>query len=236
MLDFLKYEHNLNDTLNLYMYLNYVHTLGNLTLTGYNSELSNNLYEEKSLEYKKSNFTITRTFANTNDKWTSTQIIERAKILADIILKIWSIPDEYNKELVISSGIYYDFNSDVAAFKHIKPYEYSIAGNTEEVKSWREILFKTIQTLYKEDCDIFLELLNLPDFPGTKKTFTTKPTEGYQEVVSGIFVYPHRETKSILSVAKTLIENFDNKRGSDIQNDIWFTVRKQDDILSNLNK
>lgn len=40
------------------IYEKYVHCIGNLTLTGYNSEMSNDSFEEKKKVYKESNIYI----------------------------------------------------------------------------------------------------------------------------------------------------------------------------------
>ncbi|MEA5533345.1 DUF262 domain-containing HNH endonuclease family protein [Crocosphaera sp. XPORK-15E] len=66
----------------------WLHTLGNLTLTAYNSELSNKSYSEK-LEYlKKSNLYLNHDFREI-DKWNFETIQDRANRLADIAIKVW---------------------------------------------------------------------------------------------------------------------------------------------------
>jgi uncharacterized protein with ParB-like and HNH nuclease domain len=70
----------------------YLHTLGNLTLTGYNPELSNRPFAEKKSEYKNSNFQLNKHFAK-QTKWTDTEIIERTKELANRFIDIWEGPD-----------------------------------------------------------------------------------------------------------------------------------------------
>ncbi|HEY9605752.1 MAG TPA: HNH endonuclease family protein, partial [Allocoleopsis sp.] len=66
----------------------WLHTLGNLTLTGYNSELSNRPFEEKLLLLKTSNLTLNQYFQNI-DVWNEETIISRAQYLADIAIKVW---------------------------------------------------------------------------------------------------------------------------------------------------
>ena len=67
----------------------WLHTLGNLTLTGYNSELSNKTFEKKKEIYQTSNTFLNKHFQNI-DAWNEESIQKRAETLADIAIKIWS--------------------------------------------------------------------------------------------------------------------------------------------------
>ena len=72
-------------------------TLGNLTLTAYNTELSNKPYTEKRdgfkdyTGYKNSNIVITRDLAG-NATWTEDQILDRGQKLAQLATLIWCGP------------------------------------------------------------------------------------------------------------------------------------------------
>jgi uncharacterized protein with ParB-like and HNH nuclease domain len=65
-----------------------VHTLGNLTLSAYNAELSNQPYEMKRASLVDSHFDLNRDFKDI-DQWTTESINARALRLAMQALKIW---------------------------------------------------------------------------------------------------------------------------------------------------
>ncbi len=65
-----------------------LHTLGNLTLTGYNSELSNKPFEEKLRLLRASNLTLNQYFQKV-DVWNEEAIISRAKYLTERAVKVW---------------------------------------------------------------------------------------------------------------------------------------------------
>ncbi len=65
-----------------------LHTLGNLTLTKYNSELSNNPYEVKRKDFGNSHFELNRYFAEVS-RWSPDAIRERGHALALRALTIW---------------------------------------------------------------------------------------------------------------------------------------------------
>ncbi|MEU2614135.1 DUF262 domain-containing protein [Micromonospora sp. NPDC007271] len=74
-----------------------VHTLGNLTLTGYNSELSNKSFAEKRVELARSGIRLSQKIV-TQDRWGRPEIHARADALADRITSIWPGPTEQAAE------------------------------------------------------------------------------------------------------------------------------------------
>ncbi|MFR4648565.1 MAG: DUF262 domain-containing protein [Megamonas funiformis] len=73
----------------------YLHTLGNLTITGYNAEMSNKSFGEKVNDesgFKHSHLKLNESIAQC-DVWNKKSIQRRTNILTDIILKIWKYPE-----------------------------------------------------------------------------------------------------------------------------------------------
>ncbi len=73
----------------------YLHTIGNLTLTGYNSEYSNNSFQEKrDMEkgFKDSPLRLNQSLKNL-ESFGEEEIKKRANDLADLALKIWTYPN-----------------------------------------------------------------------------------------------------------------------------------------------
>lgn len=69
-----------------------VHTLGNLTLTGYNSTLSNRPFEAKREELRRSGLRMNQEIASLDD-WTPDAIRERGRRLAQRCIELWPGPD-----------------------------------------------------------------------------------------------------------------------------------------------
>jgi uncharacterized protein with ParB-like and HNH nuclease domain len=73
----------------------YLHTLGNLTITGYNAEMSNKSFWEKvngESGFKHSHLKLSESIVQC-DVWNKKAIQRRTNILTDIILKIWKYPE-----------------------------------------------------------------------------------------------------------------------------------------------
>ncbi|WP_154434894.1 DUF262 and DUF1524 domain-containing protein [Helicobacter pylori] len=73
----------------------YLHTIGNLTLTGYNSEYSNKSFQEKQgMEkgFKNSPLRLNQSLRGDLESFGEEEIKKRANDLADLALKIWTYP------------------------------------------------------------------------------------------------------------------------------------------------
>lgn len=66
----------------------FLHTLGNLTLTGYNAEIGNKPFDEKKSIYLHSNVSLNKYFQDITS-WNAQAIKQRAQKLADIAIKVW---------------------------------------------------------------------------------------------------------------------------------------------------
>lgn len=79
----------------------YIHTIGNLTLTAYNSEMSDRQFKEK-LEmeggFKESALRL-NSYVIKQDVWNEKKIIERANLLYEKAIEIWKYPSISEEEL-----------------------------------------------------------------------------------------------------------------------------------------
>jgi len=75
-----------------------VHTIGNLTLTGYNSELSNRAFDEKRAMLAESGLRMNQEIA-ANEVWGIAEIARRSSDLAEKIIALWPGPDETLAEI-----------------------------------------------------------------------------------------------------------------------------------------
>jgi len=80
----------------------WLHTIGNLTLTGYNPELGNKSYSEKRAVYALSHFELNRYFANV-DSWSQQMIADRADALFRSALQIWPRPGETTRDTTVAA-------------------------------------------------------------------------------------------------------------------------------------
>lgn len=80
-----------------YDYRDFIHRIGNLTLTKMNSEASNDPFNKKKLVYEKSGYLITREIGKKAD-WNSKEIRVRSASMAQEALTLWPLPERYSEE------------------------------------------------------------------------------------------------------------------------------------------
>lgn len=88
----------------------YINSIGNLTLTGYNSKYSNRPFIEKqTIEkgFKDSHFSFLNRLPAQKDSWGKEEIIERREMIIDRVLDIWKLPEtSYQPEQVIQEMVF----------------------------------------------------------------------------------------------------------------------------------
>lgn len=124
-------------------------TIGNLTLTKYNQEMSNKSYSEKIEFYNNSNISLTREVATMYEQWGKDAIIERTGKLTEELLKIFPMPmmKETSEEEV--TGEYaIDQTIDVTGKK---PVAITISGKEYQINSWRQMLITFLNDIWNKD-------------------------------------------------------------------------------------
>lgn len=89
-----------------------VHTLGNLTLTGYNSTLSNSPFSAKRPLLASSGLSMNQQIAQ-NESWSRPQIHARASLLADRVIEAWPGPVKVTDQT--DSGLGWDLMNQALA-------------------------------------------------------------------------------------------------------------------------
>lgn len=124
-------------------------TLGNLTLTKYNQEMSNKPYSEKKEFYKDSNVSLTREVAETYNQWGKEEIIDRTKELTDELIQIFPMPNikEVNEEEITGE---YTIDQTVNVTGKA-PVQITINENEYPVKTWKQMLKIFLNDLWNRD-------------------------------------------------------------------------------------
>jgi Protein of unknown function (DUF1524) len=114
-----------------------LHTLGNLTLTSYNSELNNDRFEDKKKLYAESHLELNEYFASV-DRWTAADIDRRAEVLAERALTVWP----YYGPVHITAGA-----ADKSPVTGTIPQVVEVRGHNYPVKAWVEVALVTMDAI-----------------------------------------------------------------------------------------
>jgi uncharacterized protein with ParB-like and HNH nuclease domain len=130
----------------------YLHNIGNLILTEFNSEIGNNPFEEKKKKLATSSLNYRLDIISRNT-WNEQSIMEHQANMINSFLATFSLPDEYKekanwntqtKENTTFSPLDIDANETAEGNK---PVELHIEGNIIKVKTWQDVFIKFLKYL-----------------------------------------------------------------------------------------
>jgi uncharacterized protein with ParB-like and HNH nuclease domain len=125
----------------------YVNSLGNLTLTAYNSELSNALFTEKKKHLKNSKLSLNSYFSEIIN-WNKKTIQERSLYLADIALKVWAY-----------FGLTNEIENNSKSMTGKKPRTLILFDQDISVKAWTDLLINFLNTISDFEPELFKKLV-----------------------------------------------------------------------------
>lgn len=191
------------------VYKKYLHTLGNLTITGHNSELGTKAFSEKKkiIEANSKANILNKEVLNV-DRWNEISILNRAKILTNILINEFRYVDihsdiEENNEL--------SFNIDSSRdFSNTKPEAFSFVGEFNRVTSWADLLTKFINIAYDLDNNLFIDLAKQNySIPNATRIYISNDDRHFKRAKqiekSGIYFEINLSAKNILSFIKYLL-------------------------------
>lgn len=136
----------------------YLHTLGNLTLTGYNSELSDKSFNEKKelLNNANTKIVLLNKDVLNQEIWNEEAILSRAKRLGELLADIFKI-DTPNNVITFKDNSYSDYTLDIVEeATGLKPISYTIEGENVElgIDGFKAMLDSVLSKLYHKDSSI----------------------------------------------------------------------------------
>lgn len=135
-----------------------LNTIGNLTLTAYNSELSNDNFDTKRDIYKASHLELNKRLSEIAT-WNREQILQRATILADKAAEIWPYFGDNEVSNTENNGV-----------TGTSPFSLEILGEPFPVKNWRDVFELTLNTLAELEPGKFVQIATaLSNYIGKEK-------------------------------------------------------------------
>lgn len=135
----------------------YLHTLGNLTLTGYNSEYGNRPFRFKkrvSGGFDFSPLYLNQQMKNT-EQWTESEIRERARALTADVLNIWPIYKpvyEYAQDRNVTSVALDNSELElIVTNRKPKTMYFRLMNKELDVTSWKDLYMQLINLLYEDN-------------------------------------------------------------------------------------
>lgn len=185
----------------------WLHRLANLTLTGYNPNLSNKTFQEKRDAeeggYKASGLKMNQKLAD-KDVWTLTELEERNEEMVRLALKIWKRPEtEYQPaEREFDSCTLDDENVDLTG-KDIAKYSYLNAE--QPVASWTDMFEHVVTFLHQKDKTVLLGLVDDPQQHSDLSAYVKSDAENLRsplKIDDHIYVEKNTSTAMKMSILR----------------------------------
>ena len=203
----------------------YLHTIGNLTITAYNPNLSNKPFDEKMEILKDSNIGLSRNIAKYTS-WDDNTIKERGEELFKIALKIWSIPEKYNNYSETANVI--DYYTPYSILSNInitgeKPKQLFIMDMEHSISSWKDLLRVLCKELFELDSTIFYNLVKHKDFTGRERYIIDNNSSSMNspyKIGEEIYIEANLSALEILNYCKLICTHYQ------VQDDVLFLLNK----------
>jgi hypothetical protein len=170
----------------------YLHTIGNLTLTGLNEKMGNGTFKQKKIEYQKSALKLNAEIIS-NTFWTISQIKERSQQLSQHIITLWpNLKQETTKDVLETDYTW-------KRITHI-----TISGTQMPCESWRSALVNTVNYLLEIDKDQLMSKLS--------EYFVneTEPNNGkYSKLNNGYYINTNYNANSIVKLINRFAAAYD---------------------------
>lgn len=185
----------------------FLHTIGNLTLTAYNSELSNDVFATKKETFNESHLDLNKYFAAIAH-WTRNEIEQRAEVLAKQAIDIWTYFGQENTS-----------PTDLQEVTGTTPTSLTILGQQFPVDSWRDVLEQTLNTVADLESEKFEVLAhNFPRYLGKDKN----KFRAIRQLENGYFIEVNLSAQSIQKICYQAMETIE------LTSDEWIVTVKQE--------
>ena len=207
----------------------YLHTLGNLTLTGYNSELGDRPFREKQELLEDTVTHITVLYSDVKDKteWNVSTIEARAERLSDLVLRLFPIEKPACK-IEFKDPRYSTYtvaDPRNATYKQVNYYE--LLGERVNVDSFAFMVRSVARKLYELDSSIIEDMArNHEKFPTWLNPVFSYEENGVKNPVelkkdSGIYISTGYSAYDCICFIRALLRKYD----LDITEDFVYSAR-----------
>ncbi|MDW4322603.1 DUF262 domain-containing protein [Staphylococcus sp. LKG4-2] len=170
---------------------NYVNSLGNLTITGYNSKYSNRSFEEKQnmvKGFKESHFVNLNKLPAKSENWRETEIIERTNQLINSAIEIWSFPESTIQEVREEKELFiYDGNE---TFSNYKIHGFTFINDEYiPVKTWKAFFVELFKLLAKIDINPLIECTKIDTNYGFESVILKEKIKDSEKIIPGVYLF-----------------------------------------------
>ena len=180
----------------------WLHKMANLTLTAYNSDYSNRLFEQKrDMEdgFKESGFRMNQWVAQ-QDVWGEAQMKEREKMLEEQFLLLWPYPTTtYVPQKAMPETAALDSDAEFAG-RRIAAF--SFMGVRYVASQWNDMLARVLQLVHELEPAKIHSLVDATGFPAN--AFRGEDAPGHTMIAKGVYARTASSTAAKIDLLKSV--------------------------------
>lgn len=182
----------------------WLHTIANLTLTGYNPSYGNRSFEEKKrMEngFLQSGLRLNQYLARL-DRWTEQELKARREVLVGQALRLWEypptdfVPPEPDQECVCIDEEFVFTGRSIAC--------YYFRGVRCEVADWTEAFTGILRSLHALDPQPLRR-----EAAGANAWFSSEPTGRYEKIAGDVYVSTGNSTHTKIRILRGLLPHYE---------------------------
>jgi len=185
----------------------YLHVIGNLSLTGYNSNLQNKPFlEKKKIGFEDSRFWL-NDYIKKQNKWTEEEIISRTDLITKRFLSIWQQPEikedlsrVFDEEVMLSEDFTFT-NRQVKGFQ--------VNDDEFEVDSFRALKLRFLSYLYKQNSNKLFQIQKTEKFGKILIANTPKDMRVGMEIAPGVYTEANASAQSVIKTLRKVLPYYD---------------------------
>lgn len=191
----------------------WIHKLGNLTITGYNSDMGNSSFEKKrdgKHGFKKSGIRMNQDLSLLGS-WGEVEIEKRHRNLLDLsVYEIWKYPST-DFELQREDVEYISLADDDYDLKGKKILKINFRGEESSFKNWVDAFTFIIKTLHEEDKSQLINLVREEprDVLGLNFFTSSDDLRSFEKIDEDIFVSTNNDTNTKIRILSKLFELYE---------------------------
>jgi len=190
----------------------YLHNIGNLSLSGDNTQLGNRSFEEKKqILNEQSRLKLNQYFINAIS-WDDTEINKRAGVIFEDAKILWKYPKELDLKLDLQNTDkdFYTLGDDID-IAGTKPSSFELLNEKYSAKSWNDLFVNVVKILVDSNWDIAKSLLSDDDFSGKKQRIISSIKSDCRiayEIKENYFIETNLGANAKMTYLKLICEKF----------------------------
>lgn len=205
----------------------WLHTIANLTVTAYNSELSNAPFsKKKEMVFNEGSIRL-NDYVRSQSSWTETQLENRKHELVKEALSLWQYP---NTDFVPSTSLARQITLDDEEynFKGEKIRSVILLGTEfkPSYMEWSKAILWVYQRLFELDPQPMFDMVA----DANELYFVNSSDVNNTKIAEGVYVYLNNDTNTKIRVLRRVAEKYSLNNG-DINDDIVFILKSSDNDL-----